>query len=520
MTVSNPIINITKAPAEQSISNAPQKVLIVGQQTGSVYTSGSLVENIGNANVEIGNFGKGSQIAEMVKAFKSVNQVTRLDAIALDDNGSGVQATGDISFSGTATESGVLVVSIGSRINHKYSVSIASGDTGAQIIDALADLINADAHKIVSVLTLTSGTTGTATITANNAGTYGNGIGLEVKGIVGGVTPSVTAMTGGATDPVLTGLFDVIGETRYQTIVFPGNYDVTVVADSHTSTTSLLDPRWNEDNAILDGVCVISKTDTLANLKTFLNARNSQSLIVNAQGIVNDTLYKGSSIFELDDVIAAQIGAVRALRLTDGANIAQLVIASNLDARGGTHIASLPYMNTPLTLPILDTGKGWVKSEQSEINEAGGFVIGNNVAGNGVVLGQVYTTYKTDAAGNVDKTYQFLNSVDVASAGAEFIFNNLKSAYSQSRLTDGSLVTGYNMVNENAIRGKLVELYNILSGEGYLLYRAGEDNVKYFVDNLTIGLDLLNGKATSTAKVKHVAQLRGLDLVLQSVFNI
>jgi phage tail sheath gpL-like len=492
MTVSNPIINITKAPAEQSISNAPQKVLIVGQQTGSVYTSGSLVENIGNANVEIGNFGKGSQIAEMVKAFKSVNQVTRLDAIALDDSGSGVQATGDISFSGTATESGVLVVSIGSRINHKYSVSIASGDTGAQITDALADLINADAHKIVSVLTLTSGTTGTATLTANNAGTYGNGIGLEVKGIVGGVAPSVTAMTGGATDPVLTGLFDVIGETRYQTIVFPGNYDVTVVADSHTSTTSLLDPRWNEDNAILDGVCVISKTDTLANLKTFLNARNSQSLIVNAQGIVNDTLYKGSSIFELDDVIAAQIGAVRALRLTDGANIAQLVIASNLDARGGTHIASLPYMNTPLTLPVLDTGKGWAKSEQSEINDAGGFFVGNNVAGSGVILGQVYTTYKTDAAGNVDKTYQFLNNVDVTSAGAEFIFNNLKSAYSQSRLTDGSLVTGYNMVNENGIRGKLVELYNTLSGEGYLLYRAGEDNVKYFVDNLTISLDLLN----------------------------
>lgn len=516
MTVSNPIINITKAPAEQSISNAPQKVLIVGQQTGSVYTSGSLVESIGNANIEIGNFGKGSQVAEMVKAFKSVNQVTRLDVIPLDDNGSGVQATGSVAFSGTATEAGALVVSIGSRINHKYSVSIASGDTATEIGDALVALINADSHNIVSA----SNTTGTVTLTANNSGTYGNGIGLEVKGIVGGVTPSVTAMTGGATDPVLTGLFDVIGETRYQTIVFPGNYDVTVVADTHASTTSLLDPRWNEDNAILDGVCVISKTDTLANLKTFLNARDSQSLIVNAQEVVNDALYKGSSIFELDDVIAAQIGAVRSLRLTDGANIAQLVIASNLDARGGTHIASLPYMNTPLSLPVVDTGKGWSKSERAEINAAGGFVVGNNVAGNGVILGQVYTTYKTDAAGNVDKTYQFLNSVDVTSAGAEFIFNNLKSAYSQSRLTDGALVTGYNMVNENAIRGKLVELYNILSGEGYLLYRAGEENIKYFVDNLTISLDLLNGKATSTAKVPLVSQLRRLDLVLQAVFNI
>jgi len=31
---------------------------------------------------------------------------------------------------------------------------------------------------------------------------------------------------------------------------------------------------------------------------------------------------------------------------------------------------------------------------------------------------------------------------------------------------------------------------------------------------------LLNGKATSTAKVPLVSQLRRLDLVLQSVFNI
>lgn len=516
MTISNPMVNITKAPAEQQISNAPHKVLIVGQQTGSVYASGSLIESIGNANVEIGNFGKGSQISEMVKAFKSINQVTRLDAIAIDDNGSGVQATGTVVFSGTATESGVLAVSIGSANNHKYSVGVASGDTASTIGDALVALINADVYKIVTAANVA----GTVTVTANNAGTYGNGIGLGVKGVVAGLASTVTAMTGGATDPVITGLFDVIGEERYQTVVFPGNYDVTVVADVATSSTSLLDPRWNEDNSIADGVCVISKTDTLANLKTFLNSRNSQSLIVQANKLVNEATVKGSALFELDDVIASKVGAVRSMRLTDKANLSQLVIASNLDLKGGTHIASLPYMNTPLGLPIIDTGKGWLKSEKEEINAAGGFVAGNNVANNGVILGQVYTTYKTDAAGNADKTYQFLNNVDVTSAGAEFLFNNLKSAYSQSRLTSGDLVTGYNMVNKNAIRGKLVELYNVLSGEGYLLYRAGEENIKYFIDNLTISLDLLNGTATSTAKVPLVVQLRRLDLVLQAVFNV
>jgi phage tail sheath gpL-like len=122
--VSNPVVNITKAPASQTISNAPQKVLIIGQQTGTFYTSGQLIEEIGNANVEIGNIGKGSHLAEMVRAFKNVNEVTRVDAIPLDDAGGAVDATGTIAFTGTATEAGTITVYIGSRKNHAYSIAV------------------------------------------------------------------------------------------------------------------------------------------------------------------------------------------------------------------------------------------------------------------------------------------------------------------------------------------------------------------------------------------------------------
>ena len=515
-TANNPKVNITKLPAEQEISTSPQRVLIVGQQTGSTYTSGSLVTEISNANTEIVNIGRGSQLAEMIRAFKSINQETVVDVIPLDDDGSGVNATGEVAFSGTASGSGVFVISIGSRDYHKYTITVESGDTATEIGTKLVTAITADSDKIVTG----SNTTGTVTLTAVNAGTCGNGIGIEVVGTVAGVTPSVTAMSSGATDPTITNLFNVVGDQRYQTVIFPSNLDTTIVATSDTSTTSFLDPRWNATNSILDGVCVTAKTDTLANIKTFLNNQNSQSLIVACQETVNDTLYKGSSIFELNEVIAAKIGAVRALGLTNGADNSSVIVANNLDSIGGAHIASLPYMNRAVFLPIIDIGKGWTASEIEEINDAGGFIVGNNINRTKTVLGQVYTTYKTDSSGNADQTYQYLNSVDIASTASEFLYNNLKSVFSQYRLTDGSVYSDRNIINLNGIKSKLTEYYVTLSGEDYLLYRDGADNIKYFVDNLTLSIDMLTGSVSGSAKAPLVSQLRSLDLKLQAVFNI
>lgn len=508
--VSNPKINITKAPASQIISNAPQRVLIVGQQTGSVYTSGQLVENIENANVEITNVGLGSQIGAMMAGYKAINQETALDIIPLDDNGSAVDATGTVAFSGTATEDGTFIVYAGSRTNNKYTIAVTSGDSATAIGDALEAAVTADTVAVVAA----SNTTGTVTMTANNGGTYGNGIGLESQGIVAGITVTVTGMASGATDPVLTGLFDVVGQTRYQTVIFPGNFDESVL-------TGFLDPRFNASNQILDGVGVISKTDTLGNLNTFLGTLNSQSLIVQVNEIVSDTLYKGSALFELDDVIAAEFGAIRSLRLTDGANISQFVIATNLDLIGGTQAASLPYFNTPFfNLPIIDTGKGFTQTEIDSLNDSGGFVLGNNTTRTNIIADEVFTTYKTDVAGNPDLTYQFLNSVDTFSNIAEFFFNNLRADYAQFRLTDGEVTSGYNIANEGTIRSSFIDYYQTLSGPGFLLTRSGRENVKFFAEKLTFTLDLLEGKVTSIAEVPLVAQLRQMDIILKAVFNI
>ena len=509
-TVSNPKVNVTKASASQVQSNSPQRVLIVGQQTGSVYTSGELVQNISNNNTEINNLGTNSMLAQMVKAFKRVNGVTAVDMIPLDDNGSAVSAAGTVVFSGTATAAGSLTVNIGSRIDHSLDIAVAVGDTETVIGDALVSAIAADSFSVVTGIN----TAGSVAITAVNGGTVGNQIGSQVAGLVPGVTSTVGAVTGGLTDPVLTGVFDVVGNTRYQTVVYPGTYDVSEL-------TGFLDPRFNAQNEIIDGVGVISKTASLANINVFLNTQNSQSLAVNANEVVSKAAYTGSAMFELDDVISSNVGAVRSLRLTDGANISQITIASNLDAIGGSHAASLPYFNTLMAfLPIIDTGLGFSATEISQINAAGGYVIGNNTTRTNVILGQVYSTYKTDVAGNADITYRFLNYVDTASNIAEFFFNNIRADYAQYRLTNGGIVPGFNIANEDTIRSSFIEYYQTLSGPGYILTRSGRDNIKFFADNLTLSLDLSEGKVTSIADVPLVVQLRQLDVVLKAVFNI
>jgi hypothetical protein len=86
-------------------------------------------------------------------------------------------------------------------------------------------------------------------------------------------------------------------------------------------------------------------------------------------------------------------------------------------------------------------------------------------------------------------------------------------------LTDGAVVNGRNIANEQTLKSSFVEYYNTLSGPDYVLTRAGQENLNYFIENLSFTLDLLDGKVTSIAEVPLVVQLRQMDVILKAVFN-
>lgn len=516
--IEQPKVSLTLEGAAQTVGNTAHKVLVVGQMlaAGSA-VSGELQEQIGNDNSENTLFGITSMLAEMIRNFKGtlsapLNRVTRVDAIGLDD-AVGTQATGTVTFTGgPATAAGTITVDIGSSRNHSYAIAIAIGDTVTVIGDALDVLVAADTKRQAS----SSNAVGVVTFTAEHDGTVGNGIGIRVTGSVAGITSAVTAMTGGATDPSLTTLFDVVADERYQTIIWPANWGFTALTD-------FLDPRFNVSGKVLDGVGITSLTDTFANIGTALDAENSESLAIHANKKVDDALYKGSSIFELDYAISAQFAAVRALRLTDGASIASFVVGeAGLDNFGGTHLSSKPYFNTPFSfLPVITIGKGFTSGDGSEIETLltkGGFVLGNNISGNSIISGEVVTTYKTDAAANPDTSFKFLNSVDTGVAIREFFFNNVRANYAQSRLTDGDLIPRVPSANEDSIRAFLIGLYILLSAPEFSLTRSGEANLVFFKNNLSLTLDLSAGSVTGEMTTPIVVQFREFTGVIKISF--
>ena len=512
MTISlQPKTNVSLVGATQAVENTTQRVLFVGQKVAAgTASAGGLVENI-STNDEDTLFGANSMLAGMIRSAREQNPITRFDAIPLDDAGAGVAATGSVVFAGTATASGTITITIGSANDYALSVGVTSGDTATVVGDALVTAVTNNTNIPVSA----SNSTGTVTLTADNDGPLGNFIGISTNGSVAGVTVTLTAFSGGATNPTFTGVFDVVGDNRYQGIVWPYFSDTSEVR-------SFLEGRFNVDNKVLDGSAFTSSIDTFANHLVRLNALNSQALTDFVDEFINQSDYVAPSQFEMPQIKAAQFAAIRALRLTDGANIGSFVLASNgpNDAFGGPALASKPYFNTPAPdLPLTGTGRGFTETEIEQLFTAGGSVIGNNVAGNGVIFGEVVTTYKTDSAGSPDLSFKFLNYVDTSSNVREYFYNNLRSRFAQSRLTEGDVIRGRDQANALTIRAFCERLYQDLSGPDFVLLEAGEDALVFFKNNLNITIDKANGRVTITMIVPIVTQLREIQATIKIAFS-
>jgi phage tail sheath gpL-like len=512
-TILQPKTTVNIVNANQAVENTGQKILFVGQMTTGTATAGALTQDIQNGGAENGLFGANSMLATLIRANKVRNQSVRIDAIALADDGSAVDATGSIAVTGTATEAGTLDVIAGSERNHKYSIAVASGDTADNIGTAIETAITADTDAPVTG----SNTTGTVTITAANGGTYGNQIPLEVRGEVGGISVAVTGMSAGATDPDLSGVFDVIGEERYQAIVWP-------YPDDTSEVLTLLDARFNADGRVQDGVAFTAKTDTQANLKTLGDGLNSQSLVIIGNQAESEPMYSGGSLVEIPMVIASQFAGYRALRLdSSGFSVSDLVISSAgpLDSFGGPALASKPYFNTPFAelVPIM-TGRGMDDAQVETLHDSGITVVGNNPAGNTVISGEVVTTYKTDSGGNPDVTFKYLNYVDTASQVREYRYNNYRARFAQSRLTEGDIIKGRDMANELVIRSFSKRMYQTLSGQDYVLLEAGEDALNFFEDNMIVSIDKSQGKVTVQNTDAIVTQIREIRVTSKIAFSI
>lgn len=507
--VLNPKVTLNIIPGASLSTVQDRRVLIVSQKLAAgTAVAGALIENINAlSNTEVNTlFGQRSVVAGMVRSsqrtLSGITPQPQIDVIALADDGGATQATALVVFTGPATEAGTISFSIASKTDHTFEVAVVSGDVDNVMAGKLVAAINAD---LDAPFTAANGGTATVTITAENGGTIPNTWGVSFEGTVAGVTNTITEFTGGATDPDLATVFDPITDIRETTIIWPEAYSLAILATE-------LDSRFNVSDNVLDGVGISVHSDTAANLKSAVSALNSESVVVfgNTRDVAGGfTNKKGPGIFEMSDIIATEIGIIRALRLTEDAPITQFVnsAGSPQDAFGGIHISSKPYHNTILpNISVPPPGEYFTQVEQADLIDNAIAVLGANRASNAVILGTVVTTYLTDTAGNPDTSFKFLNTVDQMSIIREFYVNNLQSRYSQSRLTDGAITVGFALENEDSIRGFCIQLYQELSAE--VITQSGNVALQAYKDTLSVVVDVAGGKATINQAPLLVGQLR------------
>jgi len=205
----------------------PAKALLIGQMlpTGTAQPNTPYPVFAASDAQALG--GGGSIIAQMAAAFIRANPWLPLEIIGVPDATAATKASGSFGITGTATQAGTLALYVaGIRI----AVPVSVGDTAATVVaNALST-----AEQLVSTLggipfsegflpfTPTAGT-GALEIAALHGGTLGNTIDLRVNAQRGDATPAglavtVTAMAGGATDPVVTAALDAISSTWFTDI--------------------------------------------------------------------------------------------------------------------------------------------------------------------------------------------------------------------------------------------------------------------------------------------------------------
>lgn len=475
MGASFPYITANIQSALTAQNAGERSILLVGCMTSGTATSGQLKEGIISKSEFNDFFGAKSQIAYAGRALIDALSISKIkpkvSAIGLTDNGSGVQATGTIAFSGTATAAGTLTVYIDSKRHGKYEIDVASGDTANTIGTTLASLITANSYSRVTAIN----TTGSVALTAVNDGTQGNTIGLKVDGTIAGITTTLTAMNSGATNPSLTSLFDPIVDKRFTSIIYPSDWGVSTL-------TNLTEARVNVDNKIIDGLGISCKFDTYANTNSAADSLNQKTLGYIGVPLVATSTHKGGAIFENPLVIASYAAAYRELRLTVGANVSTLT--TNGQSIGGSFFGGIPYHNTPFNLlPVIETAHDFTDAESAELEASGVWLLRNNPANTTIISNEAVTTYKTDALGQPDSTFKYINYFDTLTIVRDYVFQNLKSDFSQHTLTTSEiLVAGRPQVNKEGFVARMMKYYGDLSGingnNNYALLRAGTQEAK------------------------------------------
>lgn len=266
-------VEVAFAQGPASLGTTTYKAVLIGNKlaagagsNGVLYGPDTPISMTGEDDAEL-LFGAGSELQRMVSRFVKNNPTTPLYAIAVAENGSATVATGDITFVGTATQSGAVRIYVDDEF---VDVGFVTGDTATVIATNAVTQVNAKgkwrvtASNVAGVLTLTSKQKGPR---ANLIRFFARVQPFQGTGIT--VTPvASTLTTGGSAADDLSTILSVLEPERFYYII-PAANDLTQLA--------ALFAQINAQAAPIVGLrqrMVAGSVDTLANAITVVDGLN------------------------------------------------------------------------------------------------------------------------------------------------------------------------------------------------------------------------------------------------------
>lgn len=282
-------VEISNENAVQGAVIQPYKLLIMGQRLTAGTVAKHVPTRVTSAAQGKTYFGAGSMLAHMVEKSIKANNFTETWAIALDDDPAGAAAAGSIAFTGPATSGGTLYLYIGGR---RMTVGVNSADTASAIATAVSAAINANTDLPVTA----SPTTGTVALTARHKGAAGNKINVRLNYNTGeanpaGVTATVTALTGGTSNPDVAAAIAALGDVQYNVFAFPYTDAVSL-----TAIETELASRWGPMRQI-EGMAFTADNGNHSTLGVLGDGRNSpHTSIMGAFGVPNSPWEVAASV--------------------------------------------------------------------------------------------------------------------------------------------------------------------------------------------------------------------------------
>lgn len=397
--------------------------------------------------------GLGSIAAKMHEIYRQNDASAEVWMVMVDDP-AGAKASGTLTVSGSASESGTLNVYIGAQ---KVQIAVIAGDANTAIATAINAAINAD-----TTLPVTSTVaSGVVTVTARHFGLVGNDITLQLnyRGAAGGektpagVTVAVVTLTGGTGSPSLSSALAALGDEEFDFIIHP--FSDTTSLDALKTLMNDATGRWAYNRQIY-GHVYTAKKDTYSNLVALGLGRNDQhATIAGYENGVPNPAYEYAAAY--------------------GARNAVFVAA---DPARPTQTGELIGI-----LPAPATSR-FIYAERSSLLNSG--IATSFVGGGAVRIERAITTYQKNTFNISDPSYLDSETLHTLAYVLRRLRYSITQKYPRHKLAnDGTRFgAGQAIVTPAVIRGEILGEYAALEEEGIV------ENAKAFAKYLVVERDI------------------------------